>query len=153
MSLIGEDEVCRKRTKITIEILKKMAQHLRMPYSNISKEALCRSIFVRMNRNTQLAAINNAGGIVSTAVTMAPQQQPPQTPATASIPVDTTNAFRKNIHTFPRIANIIFGNFANQLIRTELQATREELETNEVGDRQPIWTSAAELVNDVSFHS
>ena len=65
---------------------------------------------------------------------------------------DEEKKFIKDVHTFPRICNILMTQ-PDALIRDGLLASRIDLQFKEIGDKQLVFLEAASKFNDKTFKS
>ena len=56
-------------------------------------------------------------------------------------------SFRKDIHTFPRLMNILLQ-FPQQLVQSQLRASRLQLQSGEVYERQALWIESVAMFNN-----
>lgn len=117
-------------------------------------------IFEKLQRTKELAEITRSGSRLSTQPMMIPsgslsdsrvQQSPPVLPvvpnalaqSTSTIAFSTPSNFRRNKNTIPRILNIM-SRWPDEIIRTNLLASRMSLQFHQIGEWQDIFVRTAE---------
>jgi hypothetical protein len=128
MKEIGPSEAAKKKSSVTRDELVEIAKHLKLKHHEVTKQELTASIFDRWNKNAELDVIEgvNTGAAVGVG----------GLPAT----------FTKDIHTVPRILNILIR-YPNDVVSMELQASRQQLQFKEIGANRPVFIEMAHQFN------
>jgi len=128
-NLINMDPIARKangkKSKVTLEDLKRMAKHLQIPRTQ-AKGALVDAILSRRESNRNIEAIRGeelSGG-----------------------------THRKDKNTYIRYPNFLMS-YPDALQRSSALANRMQLQFGETADKQPIFIETAALFNDRNMNS
>jgi hypothetical protein len=103
---------------------------LKLKHHEVTKQELTASIFDRWNKNAELDVTVIEGVNTGAAVGVG------GLPAT----------FTKDIHTVPRILNILIR-YPNDVVSMELQASRQQLQFKEIGANRPVFIEMAHQFN------
>lgn len=146
LKAMNPENALQKRNGMKMSVLKKMAELAGIKksvnkrplvfalYSYLSSEENLERIIQQGHPGDENTNSNNGGGGSSS--------------STLSIEVP----FRKDINTFPRLCNILMR-FPVQLLRSQLRATRSQLQFGQVYSNQDLWKEAVDMFNDDLFNS
>jgi len=117
---LGPDEAAKKKSGLTVEQLRLVAKSFNIRKDQ-KKEDLVRIIFQRVDREGQLEALE------------------------AQEEAATGVAFRKTVHTLPRIISLM-TRYPVQIMASELQGTREDLQRGETYGNLPVFQELVTLL-------